>query len=85
MLRLGASIPQSKPHPPGGLASNVVGRRNMVVFFPASDLRISHRRHHDAGGIDQPQVVVSAFYPGASAQVVADTVTKPLEQQINWV
>ena len=35
--------------------------------------------------ITPPQVVVSAFYPGASAQVVTDTVTKPLEQQINWV
>src|SRR3979490_1842750 len=32
-----------------------------------------------------PQVVVSAVYPGASAQVVADTVTPPLEQQINGV
>src|SRR5258708_16165620 len=32
-----------------------------------------------------PQVVVSASYPGASAQVVADTVTTPLEQQINGV
>src|SRR3569832_2798309 len=32
-----------------------------------------------------PQVVVSAHYPGASAQVVADTVTTPLEQQINGV
>jgi multidrug efflux pump subunit AcrB len=31
------------------------------------------------------QVVVSANYPGASAQVVADTVTTPLEQQINGV
>jgi len=35
--------------------------------------------------IPPPQVVVSAIYPGASAQVVADTVTTPLEQQINGV
>ncbi|MBA8879053.1 multidrug efflux RND transporter permease subunit [Phyllobacterium myrsinacearum] len=35
--------------------------------------------------ITPPQVVVSASYPGASAQVVADTVTAPLEQQINGV
>jgi hydrophobe/amphiphile efflux-1 (HAE1) family protein len=35
--------------------------------------------------ITPPQVVVSAIYPGASAQVVADTVTTPLEQQINGV
>ena len=30
--------------------------------------------------VTPPQVVVSATYPGASAQVVADTVTTPLEQ-----
>ncbi|WP_051228714.1 efflux RND transporter permease subunit [Pleomorphomonas oryzae] len=35
--------------------------------------------------ISPPQVVVSAHYPGAGAQVVADTVTTPLEQQINGV
>ena len=35
--------------------------------------------------ITPPQIVVSAVYPGASAQVVADTVTTPLEQQINGV
>ncbi len=35
--------------------------------------------------ITPPQVVVSARYPGASAQVVADTVTTPLEQAINGV
>jgi len=35
--------------------------------------------------VTPPQVVVSAIYPGASAQVVADTVTTPLEQQINGV
>jgi HAE1 family hydrophobic/amphiphilic exporter-1 len=35
--------------------------------------------------ITPPEVVVSAVYPGASAQVVADTVTTPLEQQINGV
>jgi HAE1 family hydrophobic/amphiphilic exporter-1 len=35
--------------------------------------------------IAPPQVVVSTAYPGASAQTVADTVTTPLEQQINGV
>ncbi len=35
--------------------------------------------------ITPPQVVVSANYPGASAQVVADTVVAPLEEQINGV
>lgn len=32
-----------------------------------------------------PQVQVSASYPGASAQVIAETVAAPLEQQINGV
>ncbi len=35
--------------------------------------------------IAPPTVVVSAVYPGASAEVVADTVAAPLEQQINGV
>jgi multidrug efflux pump len=32
-----------------------------------------------------PTVVVNAFYPGANAQTVADTVATPIEQQINGV
>jgi hydrophobe/amphiphile efflux-1 (HAE1) family protein len=32
-----------------------------------------------------PQVVVSATYPGANAQTIAETVAAPLEQQINGV
>jgi hydrophobe/amphiphile efflux-1 (HAE1) family protein len=32
-----------------------------------------------------PQVVVTAVYPGASAQVLADSVAAPLEQEINGV
>jgi multidrug efflux pump subunit AcrB len=35
--------------------------------------------------IAPPQVVVSTGYAGASAETVADTVTTPLEQQINGV
>lgn len=35
--------------------------------------------------IAPPTVVVSASYPGASAEVVADTVAAPLEQEINGV
>ncbi|MGH7079452.1 MAG: efflux RND transporter permease subunit, partial [Acetobacteraceae bacterium] len=35
--------------------------------------------------VTPPQVVVSTTYPGASSQVVANTVTTPLEQQINGV
>src|SRR6202171_1366080 len=35
--------------------------------------------------IAPPTIVVSATYPGASAEVVSDTVAAPLEQQINGV
>jgi HAE1 family hydrophobic/amphiphilic exporter-1 len=35
--------------------------------------------------IAPPIVRVSAFYPGASAQVLADTVAAPIEQQVNGV
>ena len=47
------------------------------LLFPVADLAIP--RHHAAAGRGQRQ------YPGASAQVVADTVTTPLEEQINGV
>src|SRR5438270_2775917 len=35
--------------------------------------------------VTPPAVAVSIFYPGASAQVVADTVASPIEQQVNGV
>ncbi|MCI0463196.1 MAG: efflux RND transporter permease subunit [Gemmataceae bacterium] len=35
--------------------------------------------------IAPPTVEVSAFYPGANAEVVADTVAAPIEQQVNGV
>ncbi len=35
--------------------------------------------------IEPPTVTVSTTYPGASAQVVADTVAAPIEQQVNGV
>ena len=35
--------------------------------------------------ITPPQVVVSASYPGASAEVIAKTVGIPLEEQINGI
>src|ERR1700693_3165240 len=35
--------------------------------------------------IAPPTVEVSAYYPGANAQVVSDTVAAPIEQQVNGV
>jgi multidrug efflux pump len=35
--------------------------------------------------IAPPQISVSTFYPGASADVIAETVAAPLEQALNGV
>src|SRR5271156_2251395 len=35
--------------------------------------------------ISPPTVTISASYPGASAEVLADTVAAPIEEQINGV
>src|SRR5512145_590058 len=35
--------------------------------------------------VTPPMVRVTAYYPGANAQVVADTVAAPIEQQVNGV
>src|ERR1043166_2961474 len=35
--------------------------------------------------VTPPVVRVTAFFPGANAQVVADTVAAPIEQQVNGV
>lgn len=35
--------------------------------------------------VTPPTIQIQAFYPGASAQVVADTVTAPIEQEVNGV
>ena len=35
--------------------------------------------------ITPPGVAISISYPGANAQVVADTVAAPIEQQVNGV
>lgn len=35
--------------------------------------------------VDGPVIVVAASYPGATAQVVAETIAAPIEQQINGV
>ena len=35
--------------------------------------------------ITPPQVQISAFYPGASAQIVEESVIRPIEEQVNGV
>ena len=70
------------------------------LFHRSADIRVRHlrvhpdrgaRRLHRAAGLPvsrtscRPEVQVTAFYPGASAEVVAETVAAPLEQSINGV
>ena len=65
-----------------------------------ADLRRGGLDHHHAGGrhrlrapadrasipeIAPPTVEVTAIYPGASAEVVAETVAAPIEQEVNGV
>ena len=71
MLRLGAPIPRSKPHPPCILASNVVGRRNMVGFFIRRPIFAS-------------AVAVIMMLAGSISYFLLP-VSQPLKQQINWV
>ena len=35
--------------------------------------------------VTPPSIVVNTFYPGASAQVIAETVAAPIEAEINGV
>ena len=57
----------------------------MIILRIPTTPTVSSGRFQNFPDITPPQVVVSAIYPGAGAQVVADTVTTPLEQQINGV
>src|SRR5258707_9819713 len=57
--------------------SIVVPLAGRVAFFPLPVAQFPE--------IAPPTVEVSASYPGANAQVVADTVAAPIEQQVNGV
>jgi len=94
----GAEVGSDANHAPVG-AGRDYGGQNGKLLYPSADLRCGNRCHYGARRgicgfllpisqfpeIAPPQVVVTASYPGASGQVVADTVTTPLEQQINGV
>ena len=71
-----------------------------TLLHRPADLRLGAVDRHHAGRrrsrsvtlpvaqypeITPPTVEVSAVYPGANAQVVADTVAAPIEQQVNGV
>ena len=54
----------------------------IVVIGALASLRLPIERHPE---IAPPTVVVTASYPGASAQTIADTVATPIEQEVNGV
>ena len=54
-----------------------------IVMVIAGTLAIASLPISQYPDIVPPTVQVSVNYPGASAQVVADTVAAPIEQQVN--
>lgn len=54
----------------------------IVVVGIIASLNLPIERHPE---IAPPTVVVTATYPGASAQTIADTVATPIEQEVNGV
>ena len=63
------------------IAANVLAWLTILIGIVAL-LRLPIERYP---AIVPPTVQVRASYPGASAQVVADTVAAPIEQQVNGV
>lgn len=55
----------------------------IIVLAGAAALRVLPVEQYP--DVVPPQVVVTAIYPGASAQVMAESVAAPLEQEINGV
>ncbi|MFI5460061.1 MAG: efflux RND transporter permease subunit [Isosphaerales bacterium] len=56
-----------------------------IIITLAGGLAVSTLPIAQYPEITPPTVEVSAYYPGANAQVVADTVAAPIEQQVNGV
>lgn len=56
-----------------------------IIITIVGAIAFTHLPVSEYPEIAPPTVVVNAVYPGASADVVADTVAAPLEQEINGV
>lgn len=56
-----------------------------LVIFLAGLITMKNLPLEEYPSITPPQVVVSAQYPGASSEVIADTIAAPLEAQVNGV
>src|SRR5580700_6247947 len=57
----------------------------LLLLLPALGFLETLGAPPDSGAGLRPVIVVEAFYPGANAQVVADTVAAPIEEQVNGV
>ncbi len=56
-----------------------------IVITIAGVIALFHIPVAQYPGITPPQINVTAFYPGASAKVLADTVAAPIEKAVNGV
>src|SRR5262249_44842207 len=56
-----------------------------IVIFLAGPVAVSNLPLAQYPPITPPSIMVSCNYPGANANVVADSVAAPIEQQINGV
>lgn len=56
-----------------------------IVIFIAGFIGLTNLPVEEYPQLTPPQIVVSASYPGADAQTIADTVAAPLEDAINGV
>src|SRR5271165_3473355 len=56
-----------------------------IVITLAGGIAVRNLSIAQYPNITPPTVEVSAYYPGANAKVVADTVAAPIEQQVNGV
>ena len=75
--------------PPCFPASSSIGRSSprvlSIVITLAGGLALFNLPLAQYPPVTPPQVTVNCTYPGASAQVVAETVAAPIEQQVNGV
>jgi len=88
--------PKRPCHKPSRVLRRRSANSRGKFFHQPSHLCGGHLGHYHIGGlhcrgylpvaqypeITPPTVQVSCFYPGASAQVVAETVAAPIEQQV---
>ena len=81
---------------PGRKVELTEARDALEILSGSSGLRLGHRHHHHGGGrlaiynlpisqyppIAPPSIAIAAFYPGASAETVENSVTQIIEQKM---